>query len=403
MSTLQTLKDHASHPVEARDLDWIKSALQSAIELEHSTLPLYLAAMFSLEVQNYTTYNLIRSVVMEEMVHMAVACNTLAALGGKPSISKLNPKFPGKGLPGGAEPDLEVALARLSVLQVKNFMRLEMPTFLLPPEFQNETYPTIGVLYSNIKKAIQKNADEIRSTVRKVLSSAPDLYSNQVGDNIGFTTIQLKENHPNHTDEVDQIIDGINEIVEQGEGAHSGDLWTHTFEDEESHYARFGEIYYGARFQDPKGELKLTRETEPQFFKGHKISWPQVTNVLTIPSDGYKAILDVYQSRHGDHDDLNAIKEALDGFDVLYTGIMNDLEAMWNGPAAESWPNFGKAVGAMTEMRVKSCFYIMRYEIPKDIVADLKSLYPDEYHYMSTYTDLSAPVFFGPRFINQNA
>ena len=55
-----------------KDLDWIKSSLQSAIELEYSTLPLYLSSMFSLEVQNYTAYNTIRSVVMEEMVHMAL-------------------------------------------------------------------------------------------------------------------------------------------------------------------------------------------------------------------------------------------------------------------------------------------------------------------------------------------
>jgi hypothetical protein len=69
-------------------MNWLKSALLSAIEMEHAALPLYLAAMFSLEVQNYTTYNLLRSVLMEEMVHMVIACNSLAALSGnivKPS------------------------------------------------------------------------------------------------------------------------------------------------------------------------------------------------------------------------------------------------------------------------------------------------------------------------------
>ena len=55
------------------DLAWIRQTLQSAIELEYSTLPLYLSAMFSLEVQNYTAYNTIRSVAMEEMTHLALA------------------------------------------------------------------------------------------------------------------------------------------------------------------------------------------------------------------------------------------------------------------------------------------------------------------------------------------
>src|SRR5690348_18441248 len=54
-------------PTTSRDLNWIKQALQSAVEVECSTLPLYLSALFSLEVQNYTTYNVIRSVAMEEM------------------------------------------------------------------------------------------------------------------------------------------------------------------------------------------------------------------------------------------------------------------------------------------------------------------------------------------------
>lgn len=402
MTNSTKLKEHVNQNKESRDLEWIKNALQTAVALEHSTLPLYLSAMFSLEVQNYTTYNLVRSVVMEEMVHMAIACNTLAALGGTPKIKKLSPVFPGKGLPGGAEPDLDAVLARLSVLQVKNFMRLEMPTFLLPEEFRHEEYPTIGVLYNAIADAIKANAETVRSTVRKVLSSPPDTYSNQVGDNIGFTTMMLKENHPDHKDEVQQILDGIEEIVEQGEGAHAGDLWADNFDGEESHYARFGEIYYGARYQEPEG-VKLTLETQPEFFKGHKIPWPVVTNVLTIPSDGYAALLKAYEKRHGNTEELQAVNKALDGFDELYTGIMDSLEAMWNGPAAQSWPNFGKAVGAMTEMRVKSCFYIMRHEIPKDIVEDLPKLYPDDYHYLAKYTDLSAPVYFGPRFINQNA
>jgi hypothetical protein len=403
MSKTTSINAYLSSSVENRDLDWIKDVLQSAVELEHATLPLYLSTMFSLEVQNYTTYNLIRSVVMEEMVHMAISCNILSALGGKPSIKNLSPQLPGKGLPGGAEPDLEVVLARLSIPQLKNFMRLESPTYLLPEEFKKEEYPSIGTIYGGLKEAITQNADEVRETVRKVLSAPADTYSNQVGDNIGFTTIQLKEDHPDNTDEVDQLINGINEIIEQGEGSDTGDLWAESFEDEESHYARFGEIYYGARLQKLEGDIKLSRETEPEFFKGHKISWPVVTNTLAIPSDGYKALLKSYSESDPNNKDLKALSDALDGFDETYTGIMNDLDAMWNGPAAESWPKFGAAVGAMMEMRVKSCFYIMRYEVPKKLVEDLSTIYPNEYDLLSRYTDLSTPVFFGPRFINNNA
>jgi hypothetical protein len=120
-----TVMDHLKVTPAQRDIDWLRDALQAAIAIEHSTLPLYCAAMFSLEVQNYSTYNTIRSVLMEEMVHMAIAANILAALGGSPQIKSLNPAYPRHGLPGGVEPDLYIGLTNLSSAQLKNFMRLE--------------------------------------------------------------------------------------------------------------------------------------------------------------------------------------------------------------------------------------------------------------------------------------
>ena len=94
----------APTPPVVRDLPWIKQALQTAIELECSTLPLYLSALFSLQVQNYNAYNQMRSVVMEEMVHMAIAANLLAAIGGTPRIKTINVPFPTHGLPGARNP-----------------------------------------------------------------------------------------------------------------------------------------------------------------------------------------------------------------------------------------------------------------------------------------------------------
>jgi hypothetical protein len=57
----------------------------------------------------------------------------------------------------------------------------------------------------------------------------------------------------------------------------------------------------------------------------------------------------------------------------------------------------------MGELRVLGCFNIMKYEVPAKVVAQLKTLYPNEYADLAAYTDLSAPVFYGPRFRNLNA
>ncbi len=380
------LKDHLTVAREVRDMNWIKTALQAAIELEHSTLPLYLSGMFSLETQNYTTYNLIRSVVMEEMVHMSIACNILASIGGTPEIKNINPGFPRYGLPGGAEPDIHAVVAKLTLKQLKNYLRVEMPDFLLPDEYREESYPTIGSLYTAIKDAVKQNEEEIRAAMKAGGKS------NQVGDDIGFTTMTYVEGE----DPLPQIYAGIEEILEQGEGATSRTMHAGpASQGEPSHYTRFAEVYYGHRFELPEGDQEITRENEADFFKGYAVPFPEVVNVLMVPKDGYEAILRL-------DPDGDAVRKNIEAFDATYTQIMNDLEIMWNGPQDTEWPTFGKAVGSMTELRVLSCFNIMRSEIPTDIVARLAELYPTEHQDLADYSDLSSPVFYGPRFFNTN-
>lgn len=79
------------------------------------------------------------------MVRMAIAADMLAALGGAPKIRALDPGYPCHGLPGGAEPDLRIGLAKLSRAQLANFMRLESPVDLLPRRAAaRDTRPSAG-------------------------------------------------------------------------------------------------------------------------------------------------------------------------------------------------------------------------------------------------------------------
>jgi hypothetical protein len=370
-----------------RDLNWIKQTIQSAIELECSTLPLYLSAMFSLEVQNYTAYHAIRSVIMEEMVHMAIDANMLTALGATPQIKNIQFQFPVQGLPGGAEPDLSIGLAKLSKPQLKNFLRIEMPDFLLKQIGRGENYPTIAVFYDAIRQAIRSNAAAVRAAVQAAGSA-----NHQVGDDIGFTTISATSG----TDPVDQLIAGIDEIIGQGEGSSAESLFTGAgSEDEESHYAKFAEIYYEADYQDPQPPIKLTPATEPQFFKGRKIPWPEVVNTLAVPADGYASILALDPS-------AAAVTVDLSAFDGGYSSILAALDLAWNGPAATSWKTLGGAVHSMVDLRVLSCFNILRHQIPDNIVAQIPQLYPKEIARLRELTDLTKPVFYGPRFLNVN-
>ncbi|MFD0633804.1 ferritin-like domain-containing protein [Catenulispora yoronensis] len=72
-------------------LEDLKAALQLAIGLELSTIPVYLTGLYSIrENTNTDAAQTIRSVVMEEMLHMTLAANVLNALGEPPSTNPVD-------------------------------------------------------------------------------------------------------------------------------------------------------------------------------------------------------------------------------------------------------------------------------------------------------------------------
>ena len=65
---------------------YVQSLLQTAIEVEHSTIPLYLTTAYSIVNQSSFEATTMLGVVMEEMLHMVNAANVLNAIGGAPSL-----------------------------------------------------------------------------------------------------------------------------------------------------------------------------------------------------------------------------------------------------------------------------------------------------------------------------
>ena len=135
------------------------SALQSAIVLEHATIPLYLYALYSLDAtKNASIADIIQSVVIEEMLHMTLSSNVLNALGGSPQIDQPGfvPTYPGP-LPGGVQGGLTVNLAPFSPQQLQTFLDIEEPETPLNIKalHASETDTiTIGEFYDAITKAI---------------------------------------------------------------------------------------------------------------------------------------------------------------------------------------------------------------------------------------------------------
>jgi hypothetical protein len=67
-------------------LESLREHLQWAIALEHATLPPYLCALYSIKGNNEEAAEVLRSVFMEEMLHMTPAANILNAVGGEPEV-----------------------------------------------------------------------------------------------------------------------------------------------------------------------------------------------------------------------------------------------------------------------------------------------------------------------------
>ena len=74
---------------DIRDVERLKSHLQVALELEMATLPPYLCALYSIpDGSNVEVAGLIRSVMMEEMLHIMLVANVLNGVRGSPVLAK---------------------------------------------------------------------------------------------------------------------------------------------------------------------------------------------------------------------------------------------------------------------------------------------------------------------------
>ena len=209
----------------------LKKQLQLAVQIEFATIPLYLTALYSIiNGTNVEASELIKNIVIQEMLHFSQAANILIAIGGDVVIddAKAVPKYPLKKLPGGVLPKLQLHLKKFTLEHVyRNFMAVESPmlscTFF--PEIERHTN-TIAEFYMEIKSCLYTLRDTIfvsGSEKRQVK------WTWGVNDGTLYTVTDWKS--------ADKA---INEIIEQGEGARFGPLDPST--DQYAHFFRFEEI-----------------------------------------------------------------------------------------------------------------------------------------------------------------
>lgn len=237
ITTVEGLQDHLYH----------------AIQIELSTIPLYLYPAYSIKTQGYSqwsagmsAFRTIRSVVIEEMLHLCLARNLLVAVGGGDSVhlyaEKMIPKYPSNML--HRRPPLALHLEPCSTTLVTEvFMPLELPAKDHAPP-QGGEYNTLGQFYAAIHRAFGDLDRELGPRLWE--NNRPDLqyysgYWNQDGGGAPIVVCDLAT-----------ACDAIDTIVEQGEGAKSDDtdvplniVSPTPGRDELSHYAKFHQIAQG--------------------------------------------------------------------------------------------------------------------------------------------------------------
>jgi hypothetical protein len=241
------------------DLADLRRHLQWAITVEHATIPPYQCAMLSVVDQESSAFLTFKYVVREEMLHLALAANLLAAVGGTPRFGgpEVMPNYPGPMPHHDPDPPLILHLERASVEVVRDvFLRIEQPE-LRGSRPQSDRYNTLGQFYDAVADGIDRLGDSIF-----VAGGSMQITRSYAGHG-GGTLFAI--------DDRTSAMRAIREIVDQGEGSgRTTEPFGFEGAEELSHYWRFqaiadGDIAIGAvhpmrrdpRTQDlPPGPLR---------------------------------------------------------------------------------------------------------------------------------------------------
>ena len=315
--------------LQAKPLETIEDAyerLQTAIEIEFSTLPPYLYTKFSiLPGANDQAASYIGDIVGQEMIHMCLACNILNALGGDPVLSKpaASPPFPPiypTTLPGDIGPPdgdpVDVHLLPFSKDAMAQGMAIEAPVKPLlfsaaaPGESPEDQTETIGQFYEKLDAFLATLDDGDWHKDR-----------NQIDDSQYFTgqLYAINSYQDAHL--------AIGQIVSEGEGSTESPL---DFQNEVSHYYRFKEMWL---------DQVLTKSPNPPGYQ-----WGPAA--FGMDWDGhYPAIAN--PTEHDFSRESEAAQAAQAACNLAYSQLVDRLQLAMTGHKGQ----LGAAVRAMFDLR----------------------------------------------------
>jgi hypothetical protein len=296
--------------------DRLKNLLQAAVELELSTIPPYLCALYSLRPgANGEARLIIRSVVVEEMLHMVLAANVLNAVGGEPRVAGPDhtPRYPHE-LPDGVVLDL----LPFSPEAVEAFLKVENPQYdhhPLGPDHPllagrpRERHlaraatvtpgpTTIGAFYAQI-------IDDLKQAAATIGEQA--LFCGDRSRQVTRDYYYAGGGTPVCVTDLASACRALGEIVEQGEG------------DVHSMYDDDGDLAHYFRFQQIKNDRSYLPSDDADAPSGPRIG----VDFGAV----YPMIANPYGADYADPH----LRDASDAFNATWSELLRQIDAGFNG------------------------------------------------------------------------
>lgn len=292
------------------DPDDLIRHLQWALCVEVSTIPPYLCALYSIVDRGTDAAALVRSVVVEEMLHTALVSNLSNAIGGKPSLAPhLVPLYPGY-IPHHAAGGPFIQLQALTPALARSvFMAIEQPEASPRAPAEGNHFETIGQFYKAIEEGFENCAER-----------DPKLFDRDTGLQRSDTYFGGGGGELVVAHDLAAAKRAITEITEQGEGAPQA---RPPLPGEE----RFGDLdHYGTRTDGTYGPIigtpwELSHYRKFQQLADGEVPIPDTYPMLPNPSS---------DELEGD---VRGLAELFDG---CYTLVLVALERSFTTPATEA-------------------------------------------------------------------
>lgn len=215
--------------------------LQEAVELELSTIPPYLTALYSIKPgTNTAAYNAIKGVALEEMLHMVLAANTLSAIGGSVKLGKKNLrkypytlKFRKSKM---TDRDVVINLRKFDPQSLELFLEIEKP---IDKVHQMGMRTIEGITVGDFYEGILRDLDHLSSRM-----SQRELFSGNQKHQISEKYYWGAGGKPIIVTDHKTAKAAIHEIMEQGEGMTDPQSNERPLDHSENipHYFRFKEL-----------------------------------------------------------------------------------------------------------------------------------------------------------------